>query len=155
MKVSNQQVVKARFSNNGHISFSYTKLSFQKNFFSFSVPIILIPILIISNSLNLYSAYRDESNYEMIFFISILIISFALTILTIYKYKEAKTMDGKEFTFREIKTVRIRESKKNAKLAFEFTNGLKHKMSITKDDAYSDFFKNMSYANVKISTNKS
>ena len=64
-------------------------------------------------------------------------------------------MDGKEFTFREIKMIRIRESRTNAKLAFEFTNGVKHKMSIKKDDAYSDFFKNLSYANVKISTTKS
>lgn len=155
MNTTNYQVLKARFSNNGHIFFSYTKLSFQKDFFSFSVPVILIPILIISNSLNLYSAYRDESNYEMIFFISILLISFALTILTIYKYKEAKMMNGKEFAFREIKIIRIRESKQNAKLAFEFTNGLKHKMTIKKDDAYSNFFKNISYANVTISTNKS
>lgn len=155
MKNSNHQVLNSRFSNNSHIFFSYTKLSFQKDLFSFSVPIIVIPILIISNSLNLYSAYRDESNYEIFFFISILLISFALTILTIYHYKKAKMMDGKEFSFREIKMIRIRESKKNAKLAFEFTNGLKHKMTIKKDDAYSNFFKNISYANVSISTNKS
>lgn len=154
MNTTNHQVLKARFSNNGHIFFSYTKLSFQKDFFSFSVPVIIIPILIISNSLNLYSAYRDESNSEIFFFISILLISVALTILTIYQYKEAKLMDGKEFAFREIKTIRIRESRRNVKLAFEFTNGLKHKMSIKKDGAYSDFFKNLTYANVSISTNK-
>jgi len=155
MNTTNHQILKARFSNNGHIFFSYTKLSFQKDFFSFSIPIILIPILIISNSLNLYSAYRDESNYGMIFFISILLISFALTILTIYKYREAKMMDGKEFTFREIKIIRIRESKQNAKLDFEFTNGIRHKMTIKKDDSYSKFFKNISFANVTISTRKS
>ncbi|WP_461634051.1 hypothetical protein [Labilibaculum euxinus] len=155
MNTTNYQSVKAKFSFNGHIFFSYTKLSFQKNLFSFAVPVILIPILIVSNSLNLYSAYRDEANYEMIFFLSILIISLGLTIATIFKYKEVKTMDGKEFTFREIKMIRIRESRTNAKLAFEFTNGVKHKMSIKKDDAYSDFFKNLSYANVKISTTKS
>ncbi|WP_461637379.1 hypothetical protein [Labilibaculum euxinus] len=155
MNTTNYKSVKAKFSFNGHIFFSYTKLSFQKNLFSFAVPVILIPILIVSNSLNLYSAYRDEANSEMIFFLSILIISLGITIVTIFKYKEVKTMDGKEFTFREIKMIRIRESRTNAKLAFEFTNGVKHKMSIKKDDAYSDFFKNLSYANVKISTTKS
>ncbi|WP_320019333.1 hypothetical protein [Labilibaculum manganireducens] len=155
MNTTNHQSVKAKFSFNGHIFFSYTKLSFQKNLFSFAVPVILIPILIVSNSLNLYSAYKDEANYEMIFFLSILIISLGLTIVTIFKYKEVKAMDGKEFTFREIKMIRIRESRTNAKLAFEFTNGIKHKMSIKKDDAYSNFFKNLSYANVKISTTKS
>ncbi|MBL4559963.1 MAG: hypothetical protein JKX79_03155 [Labilibaculum sp.] len=154
MNTTNQQAVKARFSINGHIFFSYTKLSFQKNLFSFAVPIILIPILIISNSLNLYSAYRDEASSEMIFFISILLISFVLTIITLFQYKKTKTMDGKEFAFREIKMIRIRESRKNAKLAFEFTNGVKHKMSIKKDDAYSNFFKNLTYANVTISTNR-
>ncbi|MDM8158219.1 hypothetical protein QUH73_00190 [Labilibaculum sp. K2S] len=154
MNTTNHQSVKARFSFNGHIFFSYTKLSFQKNLFSFAVPVILIPILIISNSLNLYCAHRDEANYEMFFFLSILVISLVLTIVTIFKYKETKTMDGKEFSFREIKMIRIRESRTNAKLAFEFTNGVKHKMSIKKDDAYSNFFKNLTYANVTISTTK-
>lgn len=154
MNTTSHQSLKAKYSINGHIFFSYTKLSFKKDFFSFSIPIILIPILVISNSLNLYSAYRDESSFEIFLFISILLISFALTILTIYKYKKTKIMDGKEFAFREIKMIRIRESRKNVKLDFEFTNGVKHKMSIKKDDAYSSFFKNLTYANVTISANK-
>ncbi len=154
MNSPNYQVVKARFSNNGHIFFSYTKLGFQKNLFSFAAPVILIPILIISNALNLYSAYRDEASSEIIFFFSFLLLSIFLTIITIIKYRKTKIMDGKEFAFREIKMIRIRESKRNAKLAFEFSNGLKHKMTIKKDDAYANFFKNITYANVTISTNK-
>lgn len=155
MNTSKHQVVKARFSFNGHILFTYTKLSFQKNLVSFTAPIILIPILIISNTLNLYNAYRDNASFEIILFFSFLLLSFLLTIIALLKYKDAKMMDGKEFAFRDIKLVRIRESNKNAKLAFEFTNGLKHKMTIKKDDAYSNFFKNISYANVTISANKS
>ncbi|MBN2598640.1 hypothetical protein [Labilibaculum sp.] len=153
MNTTNHQSVKARFSFNGHILFSYTKLSFQKDLLSFTVPIIIIPILVISNVLNIYSAYKDEALNEMIVFLSVLLISFGLTIISILQYKKAKAMDGKEFAFRDIKMIRIRESKKNVKLSFEFSNGLKHKMSIKKDGAYIDFLKNLSYANVTISTN--
>ncbi|PKQ64332.1 hypothetical protein BZG02_05815 [Labilibaculum filiforme] len=155
MTTTNLQTVKAKYSINGQIIFSYTKLRFQKDLQGFVVPIIIIPILFISTLLNFYSAYRDQDIYEIIFFVSILVSSIVFTLIVFAQYKVAKTMDGKEFDFRDIKMIRIRESRNIAKLAFEFTNGQKHKMSIKKDEAYSDFFKNLNYANVSISTTKS
>ncbi len=152
MGASTYQVLKARFSVNGLIHYSYTKLSFEKNMQSFILPIFLVPIMLISSSLNLYNAHINEEKNDVLFFSSLIIVFFILAIVSWLKYKQHKHIDGQEYAFREIKALRIRESKNIAKLHFEFTDGIKHKITIKKGDAFTDLFKRLNFADVPIST---
>ena len=151
MGASAYQVLKARFSINGLIYYSYTKLCFEKNMQNFIVPIILVPIMLISNSLNLYNAHINEENDDILLFSFILFAFGILAVISWIKYKKYKHLDGQEYTFREIKALRIKESKHRANLKFEFTDGTKHRITIKKGDAFTDLFKRLSFANVPIS----
>ncbi len=151
MGASAYQVLKARFSINGLIYYSYTKLCFEKNMQNFIAPIIIIPIVLISNTLNLYNAHISEENNDILLFSFILFIFGVLTVISWIKYKKHKRIDGQEYTFREIKALRIKESKNKANLKFEFTDGTKHRITTKKGDAFTDLFKRLSFANVPIS----
>lgn len=149
MNATTDQVLKARFSNNGQIYFSFTKIIFQKNLQSFMVPIIIVPIMLISNTLNLYNAHLNDDKTNMVFFSTIFIV---LTIFSWFRYQDDKQIDGQEYKFKDIKNLRIKESRKVAKLNFEFTNSVKHKMSIKKDASYTKFIRRISIAEVPMST---
>lgn len=150
MKGSSYQVIKASFSPNGHIFFSYTKLSFQKNLYSFAVHIIILPILIISNGLNLYGANMNAEEGKLIFDAILLLLSIVLTIYSLWDYKVMKRMDGKAYDYKQIKKLNVNEWKRNARLSFQFDDGTKHKLYVKKDECFSQFISNLNFANVRV-----
>ena len=150
MEASSYQVLKASFSTNEHIYFSYTKLSFQTNIYSIIVPIVVLPIMLISSSLNLYNAQRNKEDIEILFFLCTLIISIVLVILSWTLYNKGKKIDGKEYYYSQIKNLRLKEWKRNARLAFEFEDGTKHKLYVKKGENFSQFIRNLNFANVKL-----
>ena len=150
MKASTYKVLKSSFTTHENIYFSYTKLSFQKNTYSLIVPIILIPIFLISSSLNLFNAYRNEDRMEMFFFAFVIATFILLAFISWRQYLLSKKIDGKEFYYNQIKKLKVKKWKRNAKLVFEFEDGTRHKLYVKKDESFLQFIRNINFANVNI-----
>ena len=139
----------------GKILFDNEEISIQREIKQFRIILVIGISYIISFSSCIIGYFENENQWSIL---SAIIISIALIVffaIEIPIYFKARKMNGRIFRIPEILRSEIKEKEYRAWIAFEFKDGTKDNITITRGNNYPEFIDTLNRNNIEIiRTNK-